>query len=255
MWVRGRIIGRALRSLCPVLDHTIQAMSVDEIAKLIDSVTKLTAAIAWPALCLFALVRFGPALREFFASLGEFSLKGGGFEATAKRKQAAAAAALAAAAAANPEPGATQASTAREARAAADLVVETVTPRVLRRASSATVLWVDDRPDNNINERSSLEALGIRFILAESTEEAVKVLKENQVDAIVSDMGRPPDSQAGYTLLKRLRGAGNKTPFIIYAGSNAPEHRAQARELGALGSTNRASELFEYVLTALRLVV
>ena len=255
MWVRGRIIARALRRLCLVLDHNFQVMSVDETAKLIDSLTKLAAAIAWPALCLFALVRFGPTLHEFFASLGEFSLKGGGFEATAKRKQAAAAAALAAAAAANPEPGATQVSTAREARAAADLVAETVTPRVLRRASRATVLWVDDRPDNNINERSALEALGVRFILAESTDQALSILKEQRVDAIISDMGRPPDSTAGHTLLSALREAGIRTPFIIYAGSNAPEHRAQARELGALGSTNRASELFEYVLAALRLTV
>lgn len=230
-------------------------MSVDEIAKLIDAVTRLVGALAWPVVVSFVLIRFGPALRNFFESLGEFSLKGAGFEASAKRKQAEAAAALAAATAARPEPGATPESTAREAQDAADLVAETVTPRILRKAKRSTVLWVDDRPENNVHERMSLQALGASFVLARSTDEALDVLKRQHVDVIISDMGRPPDSRAGYTLLSKLRASGNTTPFVIYAGSNAPEHKAEARRSGALGSTNRASELFEYVLSALRVAV
>jgi CheY-like chemotaxis protein len=230
-------------------------MNVDDIAKLVEAVTKLIGALAWPALAGFALIRFGPALLDFVESLGEFSLKGAGIEASAKRKQAGAAAALAAATAAKPEPGATPESTAREAQEAADLVSEAVTPRVLRKARRATVLWVDDRPENNVHERQSLEALGTSFVLARSTEEAIETLKRQHVDAIISDMDRPPDPRAGYTLLSALRATGNTTPFVIYAGSNAPEHKAEARKNGALGSTNRASELFEYVISALRFVV
>ena len=64
-------------------------------------------------------------------------------------------------------------------------------------------------------------------------------------------MGRPPDPRAGYTLLDQLRAAGNQVPFVIYAGSNSPEHKAEARRHGAVGCTNKASELFEYVLAAL----
>lgn len=230
-------------------------MSVDDAVKLVDAATKLAAALAWPVLVGFVLIRFGPALREFFESLGEFSLKGAGFEASAKRKQAEAAAALAAAAASRPEPGATPESAARDAREAAELVAEAVTPRILRKAGRATVLWVDDHPENNIHERQSLEALGVSFVMAKSTEEAMEKLKAQHFDATISDMGRPPDQRAGYTLLEKLRAFGNTTPFIIYASSNAPEHKAEARKRGALGSTNRASELFEYVLSALRLVV
>jgi CheY-like chemotaxis protein len=229
-------------------------MSIDEFVKLTEALSKLLGVLVWPALLAFVLVRFGPALKEFFSSLGEFTFKGGGFEATAKRKQAEAAAALVAASVARPDADTTPESAAREAKEAAAVVAESVNARVIRRASEATALWVDDRPSNNIFERQSLEALGVSFVLATSTEEALDRLGKQKFDVIISDMGRPPDSRAGFTLLEKLRASGNQTPFIIYAGSNAPEHKAEARSRGALGSTNRASELFGYVLEAIRRV-
>jgi CheY-like chemotaxis protein len=130
-------------------------------------------------------------------------------------------------------------------------VAESVNARVIRRASGATALWVDDRPSNNIFERQSLEALGVAFVLAASTDEALDRLAKQKFDVIISDMGRPPDMRAGYTLLEKIRASGNQTPFVIYAGSNAPEHKAEARSRGALGCTNRASELFGYVIEAI----
>jgi CheY-like chemotaxis protein len=227
-------------------------MNIDNAVKLIDAITKLLGVMLWPAVVLFVLIRFGAAFRDFIASMGEFSLKGVGFEASAKRK-AEAAAALAAAAASHAEPGAPPDATARDARAAADVVAEFVTPRMIRRAGRSTVLWVDDRPDNNVHERQALEALGVSFVLAKSTEEAIEKLHRGSFDAIISDMGRPPDSRAGYTLLDRLRAEGDRTPFIIYAGSRDPEHRAEAIRHGAVGCTNRPDELFAMVLRALRM--
>lgn len=229
-------------------------MSVDEFAKLTEALTKLLGVLVWPALLAFVLVRFGPALKDFFSSLGEFTFKGGGFEATAKRKQAEAAAALVAASVARPDANTTPESAARDAKEAAAVVAESVNARVIRRASEATALWVDDRPSGNIFERQSLEALGVSFVLASSTEEALDRLARQKFDVIISDMGRPPDPHAGYTLLEKLRASGDQTPFVIYAGSNAPEDKAEARGRGALGCTNRASELFGYVLAALNRV-
>jgi CheY-like chemotaxis protein len=180
--------------------------------------------------------------------MSEFSLKApGGFEATGKR-QAEAAAALGAAAAFHAEAGATPAVAAGEV---AQKVVDVATPEVIRRAKAATILWVDDRPDNNIHERQSFEALGISFVLAKTTAEALERIRQESFDAIISDMGRPPDSKAGYTLLEKLRESGNQTPYIIYASSRAPEHVAEARRRGAVGCTNRPDELFEMVLNAL----
>jgi CheY-like chemotaxis protein len=68
---------------------------------------------------------------------------------------------------------------------------------------------------------------------------------------IISDMGRPPDQQAGYTLLRALRAQQIQTPFVIYAGSNRPEHKRQAASEGAQGSTNDPVELFAYVIQAI----
>lgn len=226
-------------------------MSVDDTVKLIEATSKLLSILVWPLVALFILIRFGPALRELVATLGEFTLKYGDFEWSAKRQKAEAAEALAAATASRPEAGATPETAAKKARAAAKVVAEIVTPRVMRRAAGSTVLWVDDQPNNNIHERQALEALGVRFALATSTNEALEQLKQHPVDAIISDMGRPPDSQAGYALLDALRTTGNSAPFLIYAGSSSSEQRAEARRRGAAGCTNRPDELFEMVLSVL----
>jgi CheY-like chemotaxis protein len=226
-------------------------VSVDDIVKLFDAITKLLNVLIWPAIILFILIRFGRDLRDFFSSLGELSLKGAGFEASLKRKQAEVVAALSAAAASKPDGDKTRESVAKEAMIAADVVADFVTPRAIRRASRSTVLWVDDNPNNNSYERQALEALGVSFVLAISTDEALKKISRQRFDAIISDMGRPPDPRAGYTLLDKLRSSGDQTPFIIYAGSREPEHVAESRRHGAIGCTNNANELFEMVLSAL----
>jgi CheY-like chemotaxis protein len=226
-------------------------MSVAELTSLIDALGRLLGVLVWPIFLCVVLVKFGPALKEFSSSLGEFSFKGGGFEATAKRQQAAATVALVAATVARSDSTATPESAAAEAKRAADVVKKTVDAKVIRRAHEMKVLWVDDKPNNNILERRSLEALGISFVTATSTEEALDLIDKYSFDAIISDMNRPSDTKAGYTLLDKIRSLGNRTPFIIYAGSNANSQKVEARNRGALGLTNRAPDLFEYVLSAL----
>jgi CheY-like chemotaxis protein len=124
-------------------------------------------------------------------------------------------------------------------------------PREQRRLQGAKVLWVDDRPNNNRFERQALEALGIDVELSLSTDDALDKLRRRPYDLIISDMGRPGDPRAGYTLLDRLRSGGNLVPYVIYAGSRAPEHVREAREHGAIGSTNRPQELVSMVTAAL----
>ena len=219
-------------------------MSIDEFIKLLDAITKLLNVLVWPGVLVFILIQFGSVLREFLKNLGEFSLKGAGFEAAMKRRQTEAAAALAVAGSHRDAEGATP-------EGAASTVAKTVTPQIIRQAGKSTVLWVDDNPNNNIYERQALEALGLRFVLALSTEEALDQIKRQRFDVIISDMGRPPDARAGYTLLDKLRSSGDRTPFIIYASSRSAEHVAEARQRGAVGCTNRPDELFEMVLSAI----
>jgi len=114
------------------------------------------------------------------------------------------------------------------------------------------ILWVDDRPDNNIYERRAFESLGIRFTLALSTKEALEVLSRERFGAIISDMGRKEGPREGYLLLDALRSRDDQTPFFIYAGSNSPQHKREAEAHGAQGSTNVANDLFDMVRQVLR---
>ena len=113
------------------------------------------------------------------------------------------------------------------------------------------ILWVDDRPENNVYERKAMESMGLEFTLALSTNEALDVLSTRRFAAIVSDMGRKEGPREGYTLLEALRTRDKSTPFFIYAGSNAPQHQREAALRGAQGSTNIAEVLVEMVTRSL----
>jgi CheY-like chemotaxis protein len=224
-------------------------MSVDQATGLIKSLADLLGVLVWPTLTFFLLVRYRAPLRDFLNSLSELSIKGGGVEATAKRRVEVAVA-LGSAVATRPEaPAKTAFDLDEETRQVAKLIADHVTPRTVRKAEGTRILWVDDRPENNVFERRSLEALGIQFDLSRSTDDALRRLTTTHYDAVISDMGRPPDRRAGYTLLDSMRQRGNRIPTIIYARSKEPEQVEEAKRHGAVGTTNRAEELFELVLS------
>ncbi|MBG0569247.1 response regulator [Actinoplanes aureus] len=224
-------------------------MTADQVIRLLTAIAGLLGVLVWPALVLFVTIRFRAPLSDFFRDLGEFSFKAPGLEASARRRQVEAAAALGAAVATR---GGQRPGTANPFDVADALAEAVPDMRSQRRLLGRSVLWVDDRPDNNRYERRVLEALGVRLTTAASTEEAVDQLKRQSFDLIISDMGRPPDPRAGYTLLDELRSGGNHTPFVIYAGSRSPEHVKEARQRGALGCTNSPQELIQIVTQTLR---
>jgi CheY-like chemotaxis protein len=144
----------------------------------------------------------------------------------------------------------------RVAKGAADSVVEGI-KATKRRAHttleswSTRILWVDDRPDNNIYERRAFESMGLQFTLALSTREALKILTKERFAAIISDMGRKEGPKEGYVLLDAIRTKGDQTPFFIYAGSNAPSHKRETENHGGQGCTNNPQELFEMVTSTI----
>jgi CheY-like chemotaxis protein len=117
--------------------------------------------------------------------------------------------------------------------------------------NKSQLLWVDDNPDNNVNERQAFEALGLRFNLALSTNEALEQISRHQYAAIISDMGRKEGPREGYVLLDTLRKKGIQTPLFFYAASNSLEHQKETFEHGGQGCTNRAQELFQMVTRSL----
>jgi len=112
------------------------------------------------------------------------------------------------------------------------------------------LLWVDDRPENNVNERQAFEAMGLSFSLALTTKEALQEVASQRFAAIISDMGRLEGPREGYALLDALRSQGNQTPFFVYAGSAAPEHVQEVLDHGGQGCTNRPQDLFRMVMRA-----
>jgi len=110
-----------------------------------------------------------------------------------------------------------------------------------------TILWVDDVPVNNIHERETLEQKGFRFDLALSTKEALEKLTSTNYLAIISNMKRVEGKKEGYVLLKEVRKTNKTIPFFFYTGSNMLEHKIEAQEKGAQGSTNLATELIDMI--------
>lgn len=114
-----------------------------------------------------------------------------------------------------------------------------------------TILWVDDRPENNLSGRKYFQSIGIEVIPALSTGQALRYLANNSVSVIISDMERKEGPREGYVLLDKLREKGDNTPFIIYAGSRAREHIEETKRHGGQGCTNNLMELFEMVSSIL----
>jgi CheY-like chemotaxis protein len=125
--------------------------------------------------------------------------------------------------------------------------VESAVTLVQEGAKDPLVLWVDDNPDNNVFERQAFESVGVRFVLSETTADALRILSRRTFDAIISDMGRREGPREGYALLDALRGRDDDTPLFFYASSNAPEHKRETREHRGQGCTNDGRELFDMV--------
>ena len=115
----------------------------------------------------------------------------------------------------------------------------------------ATILWVDDNHDNNRRERFELEKLGIKVLLAGSTEEAIAVLLFQPIDAIISDMLRHGRPRAGLEMLQEIKAHGQSIPVVLYKGVKLPELEAEAMELGAAAVINQRDQLYATVKSIL----
>ncbi len=112
----------------------------------------------------------------------------------------------------------------------------------------AQALWVDDCPENNINERRMFRQLETEIDIARSTQEALDILKSGRYDVIFSDMARGENAAAGLEFLEQLRNTDKATPVIFYIGVLDPGKGTPAQ---AFGITNRPDELLHLTLDAL----
>jgi CheY-like chemotaxis protein len=220
-------------------------MTPGEWTNLLSAIAAFIAACVWPGIVIYLLIGFRPEIKKLLERTS--SVKTPVFEAAFATQRAEAVASLTAAA--------TTKGTASDASAARDVatvVSQTVTPTAMSQLPGARVLWVDDHPENNVHERQSMEALGIQFILSTSTDDAIARLKDQSFDAVISDLGRGPDRNAGYTLLEEATKLRPEAPVIFYAGTRAVQERETAKQRGAFGSTNNPQELFQLVVRAIQ---
>lgn len=135
--------------------------------------------------------------------------------------------------------------TAKDKRQALDRAVE---KRALLQG--AQILWVDDVPRNNLNERIMFRRLGVASTAVTSTAKAIEVLEidEPLYDVIISDIKRDDDPAAGLVLLRQHKDRNGTLPIIFYVG-----HKDIGKSLpaGAFGLTNRPDELLNLVIDAL----
>ena len=126
--------------------------------------------------------------------------------------------------------------------------------QVLRRAKQhlaifrdARILWVDDHPENNLNERRMFRQLKADVDTAKSTDEALEMLQKGGYDLVLSDMSRGTNTTAGLKFLEQLRQK-KATPVIFYVGVFDPAKGVPAQ---AFGITNRPDELLHLTLDLL----
>jgi len=110
------------------------------------------------------------------------------------------------------------------------------------------ILWVDDRPSNNLNLVSRFNAEGVEVETALSTLEGLDRLNDN-IDLIISDMGRAEGEREGLVLLNELRANGVTIPVIIFAAgySSRESNRSEAIQAGASLCTNNSRDVYDFV--------
>jgi CheY-like chemotaxis protein len=122
-------------------------------------------------------------------------------------------------------------------------------PGVEPQPVALSILWVDDRPQNNAFEIAALEEAGHRIRTVRSSPEAEAALRTGRFDAILSDMGRPEGRDAGLDLLRELRAAGDERPYGFYSSA-----ASLARNAAAIGTLDVfvATASFVELLAAVR---
>jgi CheY-like chemotaxis protein len=118
------------------------------------------------------------------------------------------------------------------------------TPRRTDTFAGMRVLWIDDEPDGPGYLMNDLRAGGARVEAVTNREEAIEILPRLRPTALVSDIRRGDDPQAGFTDLRYLRERGlYRGPAFYYTGQVTPARLAQAEELGADGVTTDPGEV------------
>lgn len=112
----------------------------------------------------------------------------------------------------------------------------------------AQFLWVDDNPENNINERRMFRQLDVDIDTITDNRKALTALATAAYDLVISDIARPDQTSSGLDLTKDLHAQGSNIPVIFYVGDYRPDRGVPPY---AFGITNRPDELLHLTLDIL----
>ena len=208
---------------------------VETWAKLIEALAQL----AWPALAGFAIWRLAPFLGRAIQG-GPVKIKIGDNEVSIQQASNQISEQL---------NDVTQKLAAMWPRVMGDESAERVARGAIQ-SYPTSILWVDDRPENNAFYIEALRSNEIRVVEALSTEDALATLKADGsgFQAIISDMGRKEGvryrATAGLELIRRVRETNAEIPILIFATREAvADYGDKVRELGGQGITDSIVEL------------
>ncbi|RHW18103.1 response regulator [Sphingomonas gilva] len=110
------------------------------------------------------------------------------------------------------------------------------------------VLWVDDHPQNNAEERRFLESRKIAVYQVTSSKDALALLAMYEYDAVISDMNRNDNPLAGLELVKEMRGRNDDTPFFVYTVVPSAAQYTLVSEAGGQSATVTSDELYAAIM-------
>lgn len=113
------------------------------------------------------------------------------------------------------------------------------------------ILWVDDHPEWNINEKSAFETMGIKITWCLTNEESLNKLKNENFDVIISDLFSDEGYPKGFDLLEELKIKKIEIPLIFYTGRVTQNLKEKAEDKGAYGIVDSPASLTSKVLSAI----
>jgi CheY-like chemotaxis protein len=113
----------------------------------------------------------------------------------------------------------------------------------LKALRGLTVLWIDDNAGDDLM-LDQLKQRSVRVTIAANRDQAVRELRRQRPDVVLSDITRYGNSQAGFDDLEYLHNEGiYDGPTIFYAGSVTQSRQTRADQLGAVAITADPAEV------------
>ena len=115
-----------------------------------------------------------------------------------------------------------------------------------------TLLLIDDEPEITETILQLLENSGIQIIIATNGRQALEILAERPVDAILSDVRMP--QMSGIEMLKEVRLAGLATPILLMSGYADHNMTLEALRAGVLDVIDKPFSRVQLLLAVRRAV-